>query len=51
MLQAINLTCESRVNPLGLDEKNPRFGWQLESSERDVLQTGYRIRVFREAEN
>ena len=29
MLQAVKLTCESRVNPIGLDEKKPRFGWQI----------------------
>ena len=29
MLHAINLTCESRRNPLGIDEPRPRFSWQI----------------------
>jgi len=51
MLQAVKLTCESRINPIGLDERKPRFGWQLCSDGRNVLQSAYRIRVFREAED
>lgn len=47
MLQAINLTCESRMNPLGLDEPRPRFSWQVSSSE-STAQSGYRIQVFQE---
>ena len=47
MLRAINLTCEARVNPLGLDEKRPHLSWQMEGG---AAQTGYRIRVFREEE-
>ena len=51
MLRAVNLTCESRVNPLGLDERQPRFSWQLESDERNTFQAGYELRVFRENES
>ena len=51
MLRAVNLTCESRINPLGLDERQPRFSWQLESDERNTLQAGYELRVFRENES
>ncbi len=51
MLRAINLMCESRVNPLGLDEIRPRFSWQIESKENMTLQSGYRIQVFRESED
>ena len=39
------LTVEGRVQPLGLDDRQPRFGWQLLSGENDVHQTGYRIIV------
>ena len=39
------LTVEGRVQPLGLDDLQPRFGWQLVSVENDVRQTGYRIMV------
>ncbi len=51
MLQAINLTCESRVNPLGLDEAKPRFSWQITSKENTTLQSAYRIQVFCEMED
>ena len=51
MIQAINLTCESRVNPLGLDEAKPRFSWQITSKENTTLQSAYRIQVFLEMED
>jgi alpha-L-rhamnosidase len=38
-----NLTCEYRVNPLGIDVPNPRLSWQLESDKRSTHQTAYRI--------
>ena len=40
------LTVEGRVQPLGLDDLHPRFGWQFLSGENEVCQIGYRIRVF-----
>lgn len=49
MLNVINLTCESRVNPLGLDEAKPQFSWQITSTESAVM-SSYRIRVFQENE-
>ena len=42
-----NLTCEHRVNPIGLDIAVPRFSWQIQSSV-SVLQGAYRLQVFRE---
>jgi alpha-L-rhamnosidase len=36
---------ENLQNPLGLDVRQPRFGWQLASGRRNVLQTAYEIRV------
>ncbi|HEX9839066.1 MAG TPA: hypothetical protein VGA72_06960, partial [Anaerolineales bacterium] len=40
-----NLTCEYRINPLGIDVVQPRLSWQLESSQRGARQTAYRILV------
>lgn len=40
-----NLRCEMRVNPLGIDTRAPRLSWQLNSSLRGVVQTGYEILV------
>lgn len=39
------LTCEYRKNPEGIDVKIPRFSWKLMSSDRDIVQTAYEIRV------
>ena len=33
------------MNPIGLDETKPRFGWQLASEQQNILQTAYEIRV------
>ncbi|MEK6783327.1 MAG: family 78 glycoside hydrolase catalytic domain [Bacteroidota bacterium] len=40
-----NLLCENRTNPTGLDEKQPRFSWQLISEKRNAMQAAYEIRV------
>jgi len=39
------LTVEGREAPTGLDEVCPRFGWQLTSKGKNVVQTGYRLLV------
>ena len=41
----VNLTCEHLTNPLGIDTKEPRLSWQLESDARGVKQGAYQIRV------
>jgi len=40
-----NLRCEYRVDPLGIDETQPRLSWTLESAERGQKQTAYRVLV------
>ncbi|MCU0390945.1 MAG: glycoside hydrolase family 78 protein [Thermoflexibacter sp.] len=42
-----NLLCENLVNPIGLDVKQPRFTWTLVSSQRNVMQTAYEIKVMK----
>ena len=39
----LNLRCEYRENPLGLDTRQPRLGWQLVSDHRAEFQTAYHI--------
>ncbi len=39
------LTVENLNNPIGLDARQPRFGWQLISNKRNCKQTAYEIRV------
>ncbi len=36
---------ESKTNPLGIDITSPKFSWQLQSAQRAVMQTAYRILV------
>ena len=40
-----NLRCEYQADPVGIDVRKPRLSWQLESSERGVMQTSYEVRV------
>ena len=44
-LSVQNLRLENLTNPIGLDVMQPRFGWQLATDRRNVLQTAYEIRV------
>jgi hypothetical protein len=44
-LSVNKLTCDYRINPLGVDAMNPALGWQLVSKQKNVLQTAYRILV------
>jgi alpha-L-rhamnosidase len=43
-----NVLVENRVNPIGLDTKQPRFSWQLVSDRKNVMQTAYEIKVLDE---
>lgn len=40
-----HLRCEYLVDPEGIDEKFPRFSWELVSKERGTVQTAYQILV------
>jgi alpha-L-rhamnosidase len=40
-----NLRCEYLVNPLGIDTREPRLSWMLESARRGQVQTAYRVLV------
>lgn len=44
-LQLAELTTEYQTNPIGLDVTTPRFSWILVSTQRDILQTAYELRV------
>lgn len=45
MFRFISLRTEQMVDPMGLDTAVPRMSWRLESSQRNVMQTAYRILV------
>src|ERR1700691_3037799 len=40
-----HLQTENLSDPICVDAKVPRLSWQLQSAERNVLQTAYEIRV------
>ena len=44
-LQLDRLTCENLINPLGIDEKQPRFGWSMTSAQQNQFQSAYEILV------
>jgi len=39
------LLCEYRTCPLGIDVSNPRLSWQIQTDDRNLMQTAYEIRV------
>ncbi|MRG48030.1 Bacterial alpha-L-rhamnosidase [Chitinophaga sp. SYP-B3965] len=39
------LTCDYKVNPLGIDNLKPQLSWILFSTDKNVLQSAYEIRV------
>jgi len=41
----VNLKCEYRVNPLGVDTLVPRFSWEMDDAQRGAKQTAYQIIV------
>ena len=43
--EVTDLRCEFLVAPRGIESAAPRLSWQIRSSDRDVVQTAYRIEV------
>ena len=44
-VNVVNLKCEYKVNPLGIDIEKPRFSWIIESAQRGVNQSAFQILV------
>ncbi|PWS33897.1 family 78 glycoside hydrolase catalytic domain [Pedobacter paludis] len=44
-LKIVDLTCDYRTNPLGIDNVSPRLCWKLRSNQKNVVQIAYRILV------
>ena len=38
---------EYRKDPIGMDVKEPRFSWKMESDEKDTMQSAFRIQVMK----
>jgi alpha-L-rhamnosidase len=43
--EVVDLRCEYRVNPLGIDVLKPRLSWEMKSDRRGEVQTAYQILV------
>ena len=41
-----HLRTENFINPIGIDAKQPRLSWQLNSGERNAMQTAYELKVM-----
>ncbi|HRQ51317.1 MAG TPA: hypothetical protein PLR74_12315, partial [Agriterribacter sp.] len=41
----VDLQCQYRDFPLGIDDPAPRLSWQLTASRRNVMQKAYRVLV------
>ncbi|RED64950.1 family 78 glycoside hydrolase catalytic domain [Cohnella lupini] len=50
MLKIVGLRCEYKENPIGIDAKNPRISWRLESDKRSVNQSAYQVVVAEDRE-
>ena len=44
------LRCDSRVDPLGIDNVHPVLSWTIQSKEKAIVQTAYRILVAHDAQ-
>src|SRR5437879_5483534 len=44
-VRLVALRTEYKENPLGIDTRNPRLSWQLQSARRGTAQSAYEIRV------
>jgi alpha-L-rhamnosidase len=44
-LKVKQLRCEYKIDPVGIDVAKPRLSWQLESTEKNVMQTAYEVQV------
>jgi len=51
MFKIRKLRCEYLENPIGIGEQKPRFSWVLDSDEKDILQTSYRIQVCKDTDS
>lgn len=44
-ISVYDLSCEHKLNPVGIDARQPRLSWKLNSSLKNTMQSAYQIRV------
>ncbi len=40
-----DLTVEHKINPVGIDNRQPRFSWKIKGTGNNIMQTAYLLRV------
>jgi len=50
-VKVVQLLCENKQNPLGIDIRNPMLSWQLRSEDNGISQTAYEIVVTQNINN
>lgn len=50
-MKLYDLRTEYRVNPVGLSNRRPRFSWKMDSTEKNTMQTSYKINIMDENGN
>jgi len=45
ILKIKDLKCEYETNPIGMDVLSPHLSWRIESEQRGIMQTAYRILI------
>ncbi|QEM05288.1 Bacterial alpha-L-rhamnosidase [Mucilaginibacter rubeus] len=48
-LKVLNLQCEYKTNPLGIESLKPKLSWQMQSDARNTMQIAYRVLVAGDA--
>lgn len=44
-IRIVELTCDYRINPVGIDHLQPALSWKITSSQHNIIQTAYQILV------
>lgn len=47
----LQLTCEYLKTPIGIQNKKPRFGWNIEETDKKTIQKAYQIQVYNLSNN
>ena len=50
-MKLYDLRTEYRINPVGLSNRRPRFSWKMDSTEKNTMQTSYKINIMDENGN
>ena len=46
VFKVTSITVDNVENPLAVASESPRFGWQIQSGENDILQSSYQVEIY-----